>query len=120
MAEWTSGYTAAEAEKILQSAGVAANMVARPSDVYEDPQLKYRDYFVRLDHPAMGEQAFEPQSCFLLSRTPREITMPSPCIGEHNEYVFKELLGISADEIAEHIADGSITTELPGDFQVRM
>jgi benzylsuccinate CoA-transferase BbsF subunit len=120
VAEWTFSYTAEEAEKILQSAGVAANMVARPSDVYEDPQLKYRNYFVRLDHPAMGEQAFEPQSCFILSKTPREITMPSPCIGEHNEYVFKELLGMSADEIAEHIADGSITTELPGDFQVRM
>jgi crotonobetainyl-CoA:carnitine CoA-transferase CaiB-like acyl-CoA transferase len=40
--------------------------------------------------------------------------MPSPCLGEHNEYVFKELLGMSDDEIAEHIIDGSITTEMAG------
>jgi benzylsuccinate CoA-transferase BbsF subunit len=120
VAAWTSGHTAGEVESILQSAGVAANVVAKPSDVYEDPQLKHRNYFVRLDHPAMGSQAFEPQSCFILSKTPREINRPSPCIGEHNEYVFKELLGMSDDEIAEHIADGSITTELSGEFQVRM
>ena len=104
----------------MQSAGIAANVVAKPSDIYEDPQLKHRNYFVRLDHPAMGKQAFEPQACFILSKTPREVTKPSPCIGEHNEYVFKELLGLSDDEIAEHIADGSITTQLPGEFQVRM
>jgi hypothetical protein len=40
--------------------------------------------------------------------------MPSPCVGEHNEYVFKELLGMSDDEIAEYIIDGSITTEMEG------
>jgi len=120
VAEWTSNYTAKEVENILQSAGVAANMVAKPSDIYEDPQLKHRNYFVRLEHQVMGEQAFEPQACFILSKTPREVTKPSPCIGEHNEYVFKELLGMSDDEIAEHIIEGSITTTLPYEFQVRM
>jgi hypothetical protein len=41
-------------------------------------------------------------------------------LGEHNEYVFKQLLGMSDDEIAEHIAIGSITTELPAEFKVSM
>jgi benzylsuccinate CoA-transferase BbsF subunit len=62
----------------------------------------------------MGKQKYEPQSCFILSKTPREQVRPSPCVGEHNEYVFKELLGMSDDEIAEHIIDGSITTEMQG------
>ena len=43
-----------------------------------------------------------------------QLTMPSPLVGEHNEYVFKELLKMSDDEIAEHIIDGSITTEFVG------
>ena len=86
--------------------------MARPSDVYKDPQLAARHYFTPLEHAVMGVQKFEPQSCFILSKAPREITIPSPCLGEHNEYVFKELLGMSDDEIAEHIIDGSITTEL--------
>jgi len=62
----------------------------------------------------MGKQKFEPQSCFILSKTPREITHPSPLLGQHNEYVFKELVGMTDDEIAEHIIEGSITTQMDG------
>jgi benzylsuccinate CoA-transferase BbsF subunit len=118
--EWTIRYAARELEGKLQSAGIAASMVTKPSDIHEDPQLKHRNYFVRLNHPVMGRPAFEPQPCYILSKTPRELTMPSPCLGEHNSYVFKELLGMSEDEISDHIADGSITTELPGSLQSLM
>jgi crotonobetainyl-CoA:carnitine CoA-transferase CaiB-like acyl-CoA transferase len=60
----------------------------------------------------MEKQKFTPQSCFILSKAPRELARPSPCLGEHNEYVFKDLLGLSDDELAEYIIDGSITTQL--------
>jgi crotonobetainyl-CoA:carnitine CoA-transferase CaiB-like acyl-CoA transferase len=120
LSDWTVNYTPQEAEAILQAEDVPANIVARPSDVYEDKQLQSRNYFVRLDHTEMGKPAFEPQACFLLSKTPRKLIRPTPCLGEHNEYVFKELLGMTDDEIAEHIIDGSITTQLPGKFQVNM
>ena len=90
------------------------------SVLYEDIQLKERNYFVPVEHPVMGRQSFEPQSSFILSKTPRRIKSPSPCLGEHNELVFKTLLGMADDEIAEHIADGSITTELAGQFKVSM
>jgi benzylsuccinate CoA-transferase BbsF subunit len=110
--DWTVNYTPAEAETILQKADIPSNIVARPSDVYKDPQLADRHYFTSLEHAAMGKQKFEPQASFILSKTPRELVRPSPCLGEHNEYVFKELLGMSDDDIAEHIVDGSITTQL--------
>lgn len=111
ISEWTANYTAEQVECMLQAVGVAANIVAKPSDMFEDPQLKHRNYFVRLEHPVMGRQAFEPMACYILSKTPRELLRPSPCIGEHNLYVFKKLLGMTENEIADHIADGSITTE---------
>lgn len=111
--EWTTKHTAAEAERMLQSAGIATHIVSKPSDVYADEQLRHRRYFTKLRHVVMGEQVFEPQACFILSKTPREVVSPSPCLGEHNSYVFKELLGMTDDEIADHIVDGSITTELP-------
>jgi len=117
---WTMNRTAYQVESILQSAGVAANIVEKSSDVYDDAQLKCRDYFVRLPHPVMGKQAFEPQAGFILSKTPREVTRPAPCLGEHNQYVFTELLGMSDDEVADHIIDGSITTELGGVFKANM
>ena len=90
-----------EAEAILQKAGVPCHIVSRPSDVYKDPQLAARKYFTPLEHAVMGVQKFEPQACFIMSKTPRELTKPSPLIGEHNEYVFKELLGMSDDEVKQ-------------------
>jgi benzylsuccinate CoA-transferase BbsF subunit len=114
VAAWTSRHTPEEVDIILQGAGIASHLVARPSDVYHDPQLAARRYFTTLEHAVMGRQKFEPQSGFILSRTPRELTMPSPLLGEHNEYVFKELLHLSDSEIADYIIDGSITTELSG------
>jgi benzylsuccinate CoA-transferase BbsF subunit len=117
VAEWTSNYTAEQVEKTLQSAGIAANMVEKCSDLFEDPQLKYRNFFAKVDHPVMGKPTYEQQARYIMSKTPREIVLPSPCLGEHNEYVFKELLKMDDDEIAEYLIDGSITTELPEEFR---
>lgn len=111
---WTLQYNNEEVQTIMQQANIPCNIVARPSDIYADPQLESRQYFTTLDHPAMGRQKYEPQACFILSKSPRELTMPSPCVGEHNEYVFKKLLGMGDDEIAEYIINGGITTEMAG------
>jgi crotonobetainyl-CoA:carnitine CoA-transferase CaiB-like acyl-CoA transferase len=117
---WTLNYRAEDAENLLQRAGVAANVVERSSDIFRDPQLQHRRYFTRLNHPISGRPAYEPQACFILSKTPREILRPSPCMGEHNGYVLKELLNLTDDEIAEHIIDGSLTTEIPDAFKPNM
>ena len=112
--DWTLTHTAEKVEAILQKAGVPCSIVEKASDIYKDPQLASRNYFTTLEHPTMGLQKYEAQGCFLLSKTPREIKTPSPTVGEHNEYVFKELLKMSDDEIADFIVDGSITTEFIG------
>ncbi len=117
---FTLNHTAEEVEAMMQKAGVPAHKVYKPKDVYNDQQLRHRNYFIPLKHPVMGKQQFEMQSCYILSKTPRQIKKPSPCLGEHNEYVFKELLKMTDDEIAEHIIDGSITTEIPGGMKVTM
>ena len=117
IAQWTSNHRAEQIEISMQAAGVPANMVEKNSDLFEDAQLEHRKFYVRLNHPEIGTPAYQQQADFILSKTPRQITMPSPCLGEHNEYVYKELLGMTDDEIADHIIDGSITTELPEGFQ---
>jgi benzylsuccinate CoA-transferase BbsF subunit len=118
--DWTIKYAREQVEEILQKSGIPACVVEKPADVYGDAQLKHRQYWVPLNHPVMGEQLYDMQSCFILSETPRQIKSPSPCIGEHNEYVFKEFLKLSDSEIAEHIVDGSITTQLDRSFNVSM
>ena len=57
-------------------------------------------------HAVFGEQA----CCFPafdLSATPGEITHAAPLLGEHTEQAFRELLGMSAEEYAEHEAAGA-------------
>ncbi|MFC1860933.1 CaiB/BaiF CoA transferase family protein [Chloroflexota bacterium] len=110
VAQWTSQHGAEEIETSMQSAGIASGMVEKNADLFEDPQLKHREYYVWLEHPEMGKPAYQQQADFILSKTLREVTMPSPCLGEHNEYVYKELLGMTDDEIADYIAEGVITT----------
>jgi benzylsuccinate CoA-transferase BbsF subunit len=120
VAKWTSTRTAEELETRLQAAGIPAHIVQKSSDLFQDKQLEHRNFYVRQKHPEMGTPAYQQCTNFILSKTPRQITKPSPCLGEHNEYVYKELLGMTDDEIAEHIIDGSITTQLPPDFRFAM
>jgi benzylsuccinate CoA-transferase BbsF subunit len=44
-----------------------------------------------------------------MSETPGELRWPAPLLGEHTEYVCKELLGLSDDEIADLLVAGALT-----------
>lgn len=104
--EWTSERSAEEVMKTLQEQGVAAGVVQNGRDLLEnDPQLKARDYFVTLRYPEGGE-LFVGADSFKLSVTPGRPRMHAPLRGEHNEYVFRELLGLSEEEYAEYERDG--------------
>jgi len=118
MSKWTSSRDAQELENTLQAAGVPAQVVEKCSDLFADPQLKSRNYFVPLRHPEMGVRAYENAACYRLSKTPRNIARPSPCLGEHNEYVYKNLLGLTDDQISDYMAEGAITTPGAEGFRV--
>jgi crotonobetainyl-CoA:carnitine CoA-transferase CaiB-like acyl-CoA transferase len=73
----------------------------------ESPQLAARGMFVAVTHPVIGTVKL-PNTPVRLSRTPGGITGPSPDIGEDNEVVFKESLGLSDEEIAHLEEAGTI------------
>jgi len=98
--QWTQKLTAEEVTEKLQAAGVSAGPVSKSSDLMSDPQLKHRESFVTLEHPEIGPHYYRPHG-FKLSRTPEKLERPAPCLGEHNEYVLKELLGMSDEEISK-------------------
>lgn len=103
--EWTVNHPAEEVMMMMQKAGVKAGIVQTVEDVVEnDPQLKYRNYFWKLNHPEMGGTLYVRPS-YLLSKTPAQLRMPAPCLGQHTEYVCKELLGMSEDEYTELLID---------------
>ncbi len=106
---WTVQLTPDEAMSRLQAAGVPAGAVRDVKDVFEDPQLKHRGHFRWLEHPALGVHANGALS-FRFSKTP-DCQRPAPTLGQDNEYVFKNILGMSDDDIGNLLVDHVITTD---------
>ena len=102
--EWTINRTKYEAMEILQQAGVAAAAVLNTKDMLNDPHLKERNFFVEVDHPQTGKWPLCGPS-WRMSGTPGGIRGPAPSEGTDNEYVFKKILGLSDDDIAELVRE---------------
>jgi len=106
--EWTSTHTPAVVMSLMQEAGVPAGMVENAEDQVEfDPQLKHRHFFWELDHPEVGKYLSPAGVHFLMSKTEYEL-IRSPVLGEHNDYVYKELLGLSDEEVEGLVSEGII------------
>jgi benzylsuccinate CoA-transferase BbsF subunit len=102
--EWTSGQKAEEVMTLLQSHGVSAGVANDGRDLAKDPQLNHDHYYRRLEHPEMGAVDFVPHS-IEFSKSEQEI-FRSPCLGEHTEYVCREIIGLSRDEFDKYQAQG--------------
>ena len=76
-------------------------------DILDDPQLKARDHIVYLEYPQFGSVPYDTSRMRFL-RTPAVIRWPGPKIGEHNDYVLRELLGLKDVEIAEVVAHNAL------------
>ena len=96
----TINFAAEEVMTKMQSAGVAAGIVATGKDLHDDPQLKHRGHFKLLNHAEIGLHSYELPS-WRLSKTPADIRMVSPLLGEHTHYVASEILGMSDEEFVQ-------------------
>ena len=94
----------------FQQAGLAAGVVATTEDLFSDPQLQHRGHFGRLEHRIVGPYSFEYPS-FRHSQVSRPPQRPGPLLGEHNDYVLKEMLGYTEEEVTQFIIDGVLTIE---------
>ena len=92
---------------LLQEAGVAAAVVESGEDLVADPQLNHRGTLVILEHPEIGPHIYQTPP-YRFSKTPHELTMPAPCLGQHNDYILKEVLGMSDDEVADLLVAGAL------------
>ena len=105
--EWTSKHTAQDVMALMQSAGVPAGMVENGADQTECPHLKSRHFFWEVERPERDGKYDLPAGHFLLSKT-HYIVSRQPRLGEHNEYVFKQILGVSDNEYDYLVKDGVI------------
>lgn len=118
VSEWTRDFFPREIMYLLQGAGVPAGVVCSSMDLFDDPQLNHRRHYVRLRHREIGPMAFRAPA-YRLSKSPARLFRAAPCLGEHNDFVYREILGYSDDEIAEMLAEGVITTEYDAPAVVR-
>jgi benzylsuccinate CoA-transferase BbsF subunit len=98
--EWTQYHTAEDVMTRLQSAGVAAGVVANGEDLNKNPQLAARGYFKVLNHTEIGPVPFS-NPPFRFAKTPSEVRLPAPCFGEHTEFVCREILKIPDEEFID-------------------
>ena len=100
--QWTRNQTAVQAMERLQAAGVPAGPSQNNVDVMNDPQLQSRGQFIEMDHPEVGRRlTMAMQGMF--SAIPERRYEPAPLLGQHNDKVFHDLLGLSHDEISRLI-----------------
>jgi len=91
----------------LQAAGVAAYPVQNCVDIHNDDNLESFGFWHWLEHAEMGPSAYEGLS-HRMSRTPGNLRRPAPLLGEHNDEIFRGMLGMSADEIQQLKKDNVI------------
>ncbi len=102
--EWTSHHSPYEAMEILQQFGVAAVPVMNVEDQFADPHFRDRQTFIEVEHPLVGIELL-PENPLRLSKTPGGIRRHAPALGEQNDYVLGELLGLSPENIAELVEE---------------
>jgi len=100
VAAWTASRTQDEIEDALQTVGVPVHRVLGPEDVITDPQLVARRHFVEATHPVLGPVWVENSRLRIsgADTTPRRAGLR---IGEHNDTVLRDILGLDAAEIDE-------------------
>lgn len=101
---WTKTQNAAEAMHLLQRAGVPAAVCHNSKGISEDPHLKSRGFLVELEHEIVGRKPIV-RLPWLLNPGPNGHYFPAPLLGQHNDFVFRELLGLSVATIEDLRAD---------------
>ena len=102
------------AAALLQSAGVPAAPVLTPREVASDPHLAWRQFFTVLHHPDAGRHPYSGLPLHL-SATPGRQYRAAPTFGGDNDYVLRDILGMSEAEAEAAVACGAVATvPVPG------
>ena len=110
IAAWTRTQTPADAMNILQRAGIPAGAVMNQADAFADPHVQRRQFFQEAYQEDCGTHLY-PGPLYKMSATPLGIRRGPAMFGQDNEYVYRELLGYTAEEYAALEAAGHIGTD---------
>ncbi|MDP6709319.1 MAG: CoA transferase [Alphaproteobacteria bacterium] len=106
LSEWTMQRDKREAMAILGEAGVPAGAVYDTLELYNDSNLEKRGMFQKVHHPERGDLKVAAWPVKMSgSDVPLQV---APLLGEHNERVLGDWLGLDRDEVDALKADGAL------------
>jgi crotonobetainyl-CoA:carnitine CoA-transferase CaiB-like acyl-CoA transferase len=103
---WCASRTAEAAATALQANGVPAGTVQDGGQLMADPQLGARDFWHTTDHPVFGERPFDRFPALWSTTDLQPYLTSGAYIGEHNFEIYRDLVGMSEDDIGAGMADG--------------
>ena len=108
IANFIANITSDEAYHGAQERGFSWGAVRSPDEVLEDPHLEDRGFWHEVEHPELGRSFLYPGPAAIYNGSPWRISRRAPMIGEHNEEVFCEELGLAQQELALLAENGVI------------
>ena len=112
--DWTSVRTVGDAVKGLREHGIGAAPVVPAADLLDDEHLAARGFWEAVDHPVAGSFKTIGLPFTFASRRRRWISTPAPLYGQHTLEVLTDVLGKSAEEVAELEEAGAISRRPAG------
>ncbi|TNC22064.1 CoA transferase [Amycolatopsis alkalitolerans] len=107
IAGWSAKYTADDLLSKLNEHGVPAGRIYQAKDMLTDPHFAAREAITRLIHPELGEFAMH-NVVPKLSESPGRIRHVGPELGEHNDEIYRDLLGLGDDDVVSLRSAGVI------------
>lgn len=111
LAAWTKDFEDLDLFRRLQESGVPAAPVLEASRLFDDPHVRAREiYQEQTLEDDIGVYSYT-RPFYRFPESPAVVYQPPVAFGEHNEYVYKELLGVGDDEYESLKAAGHIAME---------
>jgi crotonobetainyl-CoA:carnitine CoA-transferase CaiB-like acyl-CoA transferase len=105
--DWVAARTVAEVIRLCEQARVPCGPLQTVDKLLSDPQVLARQMVQQFDYGAVGKLPV-PGTPIKLSETPGVIRTPSPKLSEHNEEIYRGLLGFSAEKLEQLRGEGTI------------
>jgi crotonobetainyl-CoA:carnitine CoA-transferase CaiB-like acyl-CoA transferase len=106
----TRHYAAEDLASALQAHGVMAAALAHQQEMHTDEHLAARNYFTPITHPAAGTHLYPGPLGRLAHTAGGPPFRPAPTLGQHNEYVYKDIIGLSDQDYRKLVDDQVIGT----------
>ena len=107
IAAWVGGIDIKDLLERLEQRQVPANKINNIADIFQDPHIRARENIIETvlkSGRSFATMGIVPK----LSESPGRVEFVAPSLGEHNNQIYKELMGLSDDDYTRLKEQGTI------------